>query len=963
MDQRVKRHRRWGTNRPFLLVLVFLLLSGSLIHRLYILQIVNGDNYRSNFSMKTTKTRTLRSTRGNICDRNGKLLAYNELSYSLTIEDSGTYETNRLRDLALNGEAYRIAKILRSHGDKLSNDFHVVLDENGNYTYNVEGTALQRFRADVYGRAKISDLKLDEEESTADQMIAKLSGKDRFAIVRSDRPYTEKELTAAGLPLTLTRQEILDIIYVRYQLFTTQYRKYMPVTIARGISEESVAALSEAKDTLTGIEIVEDSKRVYNYPFAFASLIGYTGKVSSEDLSELRQKNSRYSSESIVGKSGIEKVYEEMLQGSDGQETVYVDRFGKVLQIDESQTILPTAGSNVYLTLDADLQMAVYKILEQRIAGVLEHVIIDADSFDALDLEDRDAIVIPIIDVYNAIFENGVIDIPHLSSEDASPTEREIYDLFLKKQEEVFSKIHDQLTGSNPSPYRELDDETKEYESYIVNEMLTNDTKILSSSKIDKTDPTYLAWTRDETISLKDYLTYAVSRNWIDITAIASDESYLDSAQTYQALSDFISGYLSADSSFSKILYKYMIEQHTLPGKMVMEALYDQGVLNKEDGVYEAFLAGSVDSYNLVLQKINSLELTPSMLALDPCSGSAVVTNPNTGEVLACVTYPGYDNNRLANTMDVAYYRKLAQDQSGPFYNKATQQETAPGSTFKLVTTTAGLEEHAVTMDTVFNCTGTFDLTETPLKCWLTTGHGPLNILGGIQNSCNVFFCNVAYTLGTNAEGNWSDSLSLSKLRQYAILYNMDKPSGIEVPENEPHVSDQYAIQSSIGQGTHAYTTTQLARYVTTLANGGTSFDLSMIDKITDSAENIVEDYDPQVESTISINSSTWDTIHKGMRAVIESKEEFKDLSISVSGKTGTAQESKSRPNHALFICYAPSEKPELAIAVRIGNGYSSTNAMLTAKDILQYRFKLAPESEIITGSARTDSVDSANVD
>lgn len=938
-------------------------MSAVLIHRLYVLQIINGENYRSNFSMKTTRTRTIKSTRGNIYDRNGKLLAYNELSYSLTIEDSGTYSSNRYRDLSLNGEAYRIANILAEHGDALSNDFHVVLDENGNYTYNVEGTSLARFKADVYGRAKISDLLPEEEESTADQMIEKLCSRERFGIVRADNPYTEAELTSVGLPLSLTRQEILSIIYVRYQLFTTQYRKYMPVTIARHISDDSVAALSEEKDRLTGIEIVEDSTRVYNYPIAFASLIGYTGKVSSEDLSELQARNSRYNSESIVGKSGIERVYEETLQGSDGQETVYVDRFGKVLQVDEAKTIRPTAGGNVYLTIDADLQMAVYKILEQRIAGVLEHVIIDAEEFDSQSLSDRDNIRIPITDVYNAIFENGVLDIAHLSSEEASQTEKEIYQLFLEKQASVFAEINSQLTGANPYPYNELDDETKEYESYIVNDMLMNDTKILSNSKIDKTDETYLAWTRDETISLKEYLTYAASRNWIDISEIAAGDAYLDSSETYAALSSYIENYLRDDLRFSKILFKYMIEEHTLSGRSIMKALYDQGVFDKNDDEYEDFMDGTIESYDLVLSKINSLELTPSMLALDPCSGSAVVTDPNSGEILACVTYPGYDNNRLANTMDVAYYRKLAADASGPFYNKATQQETAPGSTFKLITTTAGLEERAVTTDTIFNCTGTFDLTETPLKCWLTTGHGPLNILGGIQNSCNVFFCNVAYTLGTNEEGNWSDSLSLSKLRQYANLYNMDKPSGIEVPENEPHVSDQYAIQSSIGQGTHSYTTTQLARYVTTLANGGTSYDISMVDRITDAVGNVVEEVSPRIESTISINSSTWDVIHQGLRAVIESKTEFADMTLKVSGKTGTAQESKSRPNHALFICYAPSDAPEVAMAVRIGNGYSSTNAMLTAKDILQYYFKLTDVSDIITGSARTDSVASVNVD
>jgi penicillin-binding protein 2 len=89
------------------------------------------------------------------------------------------------------------------------------------------------------------------------------------------------------------------------------------------------------------------------------------------------------------------------------------------------------------------------------------------------------------------------------------------------------------------------------------------------------------------------------------------------------------------------------------------------------------------------------------------------------------------------------------------------------------------------------------------------------------------FLSNVAYQLGINEEGAWSDSLSLSKLQQYAELYDLDKPSGIEIPEADPQVSDQYAIQSSIGQGTHAYTTTQLARYATTLANEGTSYNIS----------------------------------------------------------------------------------------------------------------------------------------
>ena len=106
------------------------------------------------------------------------------------------------------------------------------------------------------------------------------------------------------------------------------------------------------------------------------------------------------------------------------------------------------------------------------------------------------------------------------------------------------------------------------------------------------------------------------------------------------------------------------------------------------------------------------------------------MTDTNSGEVLACVTYPGYDNNRLANQMDVDYYAKLSLDLSRPFFNKATQQKTAPGSTFKIVTAVAGMEEGIVDDNYGVTCTGEFTKVTPPIKCWLHTGHGYLGIQG-----------------------------------------------------------------------------------------------------------------------------------------------------------------------------------------------------------------------------------------
>ncbi|MGI6020134.1 MAG: penicillin-binding transpeptidase domain-containing protein [Lachnospiraceae bacterium] len=952
-------------SRTAILAVVFTVLAGVLISRLYNLQIIKGAEYRDNFTMKTTKTRTIKSTRGNIYDRNGELLAYNELSYDLTIEDNGTYDSTREKQLALNGEAYQIYSILTEHGDRISQAFHVYLDENGEYAYDTTGTSLMRFKADIFGHANIDDLEPEEENASAEEMMDYLISEKRFAVIRKEKPYTNTELVLNDLPLEFTKEELLNIVKVRYALFTTSYQKYIPVTIATDISDTAMAELTERKAELPGIEIVENTKRVYNDAEYFASIIGYTGIASADDLAEFQQISDEYNSTSIVGKSGIERVMETTLQGSDGQETVYVDNLGKVLEIDEARTINSVAGNDVYLTIDKELQINAYKILEQRIAGILLNVIVDAKETQSEDEEitDTESVRIASYDVYNALINNNIVDTGHFTAPDASSDERFIQQQYEQKQAEIFAEINKELTSENTTPYNQLSKEMKEYESYIVNDLLTDSTGILNSSAIDTTDETYLAWSRDESISLKDYLKYAASQNWIDISSISSDETYLDSNQVYAELSDYIKDYLSTDKAFGKILYKYLLFEDRISGKQILSVLYDQGVLNKEDTVYEGFMAGEISAFDTLSLKIRSLEITPAMLALDPCSGSAVVTDPNNGQILACVTYPGYDNNRLANTMDFDYYKKIASDLSGPLYNKATQARTAPGSTFKLVTTVAGLSEGVIGNDTVFDCTGTFDLTETPLNCWYLDGHGKLDLLGGIENSCNVYFCNVAYEMGINEEATWSDSLSLQKLQAYSCLFDLDKPSGIEIPEAEPQVSDKYAIQSAIGQGTHLYTTTQIARYVSTLANSGTSYNISLIGKITDHDGNVIMDYSPSIQSELQISDSIWETVHEGMRDVIKAKEGSIDFGVEVAGKTGTAQESKSRPSHALFMCYAPYNNPEISMAVRINHGYSSTNCVLAANDILSLYFGTKNTEDVITGLATTEGASSEQVD
>ena len=950
--------------RTTVLVIVFIFLSSVLVRQLFSLQIIQGEDYISKFQTRTTKTRVIKSTRGNIYDRNGTVVASNVLAYSVTFEDSGTYNSTREKNLTLNGIAYQVLQILSKNGDSLSDNFHITVNDHGDYAFDVdEGFTLNRFRADIYGEAQIDDLSDEQKNATAAQIMDHLTGSNGFSIVLYGKDaYTPEELAAHSLPEELTKQEILEIAIMRYQLNTNSFKKYMPVTIATNVSEKSVAAIKENQAALQGIDIVEDSTRKYVDDESMAPILGYTGQASSEELETLRKDNPDYSNDAVVGKAGIEQYMELELQGKDGEETVTVDNLGKVLDIDNSKTVDPVAGNDVYLTIDSDWQKSIYQILEQRVAGIVLSKLTPNKSFDYEAEKDASKITIPIYDVYNALIANSVIDINKFSDADASDTEKNLYAKFQQKQQQVFDTISNRLTGDNPPAYKDEDTQMQEYLTYICDDLLTNTLKVLKSSdSIDTADETYKAWKNDQSISLKDYLNYAASQNWIDISQISTSGEYLDSEEIYQALTAYIIDYLKTDTGFSKLLYKYMLQEDTIRGEDLCLVLYEQGVLSKEDELYQTMASGGLDAYTFMYRKIANLEITPAQLALAPCSASAVITDTTTGNVLACVSYPGYDNNRLTNNMDTDYYAKLSTDLSSPFFNKATQQKTAPGSTLKILSTVAGMSEGVIDDGTYIECTGSFDLVTPPINCWNKQGHGSLDIREAIEQSCNVFFTTIGFELGKDSEGNFSEARSLGMLQKYASLMGLDQKTGIEISEASPQVSDKNAVPSYIGQGTNTFTTSQLARYASTIATSGTIYKLSLLDRVTDSKGKLIKEYPSETAGQLDLSSNIWDAIHDGMYRVVQTHDQFNGLGVEVAGKTGTAEIDYYHPNNALFIGYAPVSDPKYAISVRIANGYASGNACLAANDIFKYIFGLADESTILTGYAASDTSNVSN--
>ena len=956
---------RFVQSRGFVAIIVFCVLSAILLQRVFYLQIVKGQEYLDDYKLQIQKTKEVQGTRGNIYDRNGKLLAYNELAYSVTIEDNGDYDSLKQKNKELNKVVSSVIQMVEANGDTVINNFGIILDNNNNYIYVAENdTQRLRFIADVFGKQSIDQLSKKQKHISAEGLVRYLCTDEVYGYGINQKK--------------LSKEEVLKLVNVRYAISLNSYQKYISTTIAEDVSDETVADIMENLDTLQGVNVEEKSLRRYNDSYCFANMIGYTGQISQEEYDALsKEDQKKYDKNDTVGKSGLEKVMDHDLQGEKGELKLYVNNVGKVIETVKGKD--PEAGNDLHLTIDADLQKAAYHILEQELAGILLAKIQNTLNYDRTQVEDGSDVIIPIGDVYHTFIGNDILDMNHFAEEDAGATEQEVSGIFTARKEAVKTELTQIFQDPNAAAYRDLSKEMQAYLTYLVTDVLTTGSKVILSDNIDTNDATYKSWKEEESINVYTYLSYAISKNWIDTSLlksyVSSDGDYSDSNELYQGIVSFLMDYIDSDSGFDKLVYKYLIKAGAVTGRQICMMLYEQDILEYDEAQYEGLNRGTIVPYDFIRGKIETLEITPGQLALEPCTGSMVATDPNTGEVLVCVSYPGYDNNRLANTMDSIYYNKLVTDKARPFYNNATQEKTAPGSTYKPLVAAAALTEGVVNTGTYLPCHGIYKKVDPNPKCWIyPLAHGSLNIEGAIENSCNCFFYEAGYRMSLkdngltsitsdNDEGKetrtyYSSEQGLDTLKKYATMFGLGETSGLEIPESEPQISDDSSVPSAIGQGTNNYTTSQLARYITTVANKGNLFKLSLIDKVTTIDGEMVKDYTPEQENTLTdISSSTWTAIHNGMKKVISSAhpDMFAKLmasDVSLAGKTGTAQQSTTHPDHGLFVGFAPSESPEIAFAIRIANGYSSNYAAEVGRYVMEYYYGVTPTEEILTGHA-----------
>lgn len=432
---------------------------------------------------------------------------------------------------------------------------------------------------------------------------------------------------------------------------------------------------------------------------------------------------------------------------------------------------------------------------------------------------------------------------------------------------------------------------------------------------------------------------------------------------TYEAL-DY-----SMNASVGKDGFEYAFEEylHGVDGQKAVTVTSDGTVVNEEWVVEPQSGSNVITTIDIRLQEIAETALADAIEELkaskeegqsgyDVDSGACVVMDVNSGEVLASANYPTYDPADYA-----IKYDELREADGEPLANRALIYPFPPGSTFKMITALAGLR-NGFSPATRIEDTGLYmkyaDADFTP-KCWIYgesgIGHGVLDMRGAIANSCNIYF----YTIG--------DTIGINPLQEVAESFGVGKYTGSEVPEDPGTMASEelkealyvgqeegwYAadtVTAAIGQSLTTMTPLQMCRYTVALANKGTLYDATFLRRIVSSDfQTLVKgnDYTPAATGLISEYEHT--IIKEGMRLCATegtAKKYLADYQYEVCAKTGTAEHGSGGSDNGAFVCWAPMDNPEIAIAIYVEHGDSGGYYSNVAMDIMDYYFNTKDQAQ-----------------
>ena len=456
----------------------------------------------------------------------------------------------------------------------------------------------------------------------------------------------------------------------------------------------------------------------------------------------------------------------------------------------------------------------------------------------------------------------------------------------------------------------------------------------------------------------------------------------------------------------NRLLASGITDGHISPNQAIV-LLYEQGIIPGGVGFTQRALGGGVlNARNIFSDALRQGFITPQMTNVDPSTGSLVLVDVWTGEVLAAVSYPSFDNNELVNNMNNAYFNRLLDDPTSPMVNRAFMERIPPGSVFKMLTGIAGMEYGVITPTSTIHDRPVFERAGYPYPTsWSARSLGNLNVSQAIAISSNYFFYETSFRLGQFGEG-YARLASIDRMNTYMRAFGFNDRTGVEIGESFRGAALQYqmaspelqeflaitdpnlrrdwsmgdTVRTAIGQHINAYTAATMARFTAGLATRGQVVDLRLLDRVVADGNTYMARTIPLVHD-LDIADTTWNAVHDGMLWVTRpslirpwnsgstlSANVFGGFPFGVGAKTGTAEHGiGNRLSHTTFNAFAPFEEPQVAIYVSIPFGnlngttlnlaptIGSSLSSHVARDVLMAYFDLAPPP--VDDEAPTDTL------
>lgn len=895
MIELFRRLRALLSNRIVILAILFAVILYFLWSNLFRLQVLEPGSYDDLSADTYVRTVMTDGTRGDIYDRYGRPLAYNEYTWFLYYDSSQEVED-------LNGLCHRISQFFLEYGihDALTLAISYSEEQGFYFLSDFQDSAILRqlFLAEIYSKSS-SQLTAQEKQTTAEE--AYLYMRDELFEIPQD---------------TYSVAETLEIMKYRYAIYIQRFQTDTPILIAEDIPENLRVSMLERSQDYPGFTFQPEENRVYPGGESFSHIVGYMSSIPESELNTYEENG--YDPDDRIGIEGLEAAYESSLHGTQGMiEITYSSVTDEELSRETVQEA--TKGNDIYLTIDMDLQQEAYDILFEKVKSLLIDKITGISSSDGSSYTAGDVLI--------SLMDNGYFDPDQLLTVEGAYGES-FCTAYEQMSQSAVSQLRSAIMDQDLLIREYSDDLSQIYNAWIE---IMRDAEGVLSHEYQNAGAFYEEYAAGEK-SAYEFLEYCIYNNILDLEQFGLEHE-MDVEVIIQSFLDQEFENLLDNNAFQEIIYERILADGMFSEENFMLLLQDASILSSDDGSRSSLLNGTATAEDVLIQKIQADELTPSDIHLDPCSGSAVITDTQSGEVLAMVSYPSYDNNRI--TSDSTYYNQIINNQSSPLLFRALQENRAPGSTYKMCTAIASLEEEVTTVSETIYDDYQFMLANSVDKpvCHSTVSHGNVNMVEALRVSCNYYFYTMGYRLSEPVNEEFDDAVGLEKMAYYARELGLATKTNIELPEAAPSTSDQDAVRSAIGQGANSFTSANINRYTSTLANDGTVYNLYLVDHISNYAGDVIYQTKPVVDHQANVSQSSFDTVREGMVAMAESTQqlvEFMANGISVAGKTGTAQEINNRPPHALFTGYTNVENPEATITVVIPFGGGSYMAIDT---------------------------------